>query len=114
MGWSSLVRAVDGALIGLVVGRLLWRPLVYRAIYRAAGPDTAPRHLPGWPPLAAISALAGSAANVGIGSHVAAIPAAVVSVLAVAAYHDLPERFRGWRARRAELKRLRRELADSE
>jgi hypothetical protein len=114
--WSTAVRALDGALIGLVVARLSWGLLVYPAIWRAAQRDgaSAPRHLPGWPALAAFSSLAGAAANVGFASHLAAIPAAFASALAVGAYHDLPSRFRQRRAARAERRRLRRELAGTD
>ncbi len=118
MGWSTLLRAADGAVLGIVVGWLLWGPLVYRAMWNAAEragvANSMPRHRPGWPRLAAICAVAGAAADVGLGSHLAAIPAAVASTLAVAAYHDLPGRLAGQRARRAALQRLRRELAETD
>lgn len=116
MDRSALLRATDGALLGLVVALLAWNPLVYAAIARAYERDgfEPPRHLPGLASHAAVCALAGVAANVGFASHLAAIPAAVIASFAVAGYHDLPGRFRAARARRAERRRLRRELAGTE
>ena len=108
-----LLHALSGAAVGPLVGRLLWSPLVYRAIRRACELDgiPAPRHLPGWSAHAIACALAGAVVNVACDSYFAAIPAAVVVACAHALLIVAPARSRARRRRREELRRLRSELS---
>lgn len=108
-----LGHALSGAVLGPMVGWLLWSPLVYRAIRRACELDgtPAPRHLPGWSVLAIACALAGAGVNVACASYFAAIPAAAFVASAQALIIVAPARYRAWRRRREELRRLRSELS---
>jgi hypothetical protein len=116
MDWSVAFHAGSGAAIGLVIGRLLWGPVVYAAIHRVAQLEgsSPPRHLPGWPGLAWLSMLASAAGNVAFDTHLAAVIAAPLCALLIAGYHELPVRWRIARATRLERARLRRELRDNE
>jgi TRAP-type C4-dicarboxylate transport system permease large subunit len=102
----------SGAIIGGITARLAWGPTVYNAIARAAALDgvAAPRHLPGWPPLAILAVLSGAAANDVSGVYFAAIPAALLVASLLALWWLVPARIRHARRQRAERDVLRREL----